>query len=283
MTASNHLETRALATDLSTSPAPLFGSVLGRARSPKRQIGTGAAFAVAAHLWLLVAGLSAAGQSPPESKDAVDVTFVAALPPPPPPPPPAGGAVQPKNTPRVEKPKVDPDIYKESKDVQKPETKPEPQEERVGEEGGVEGGEEGGVEGGVVGGVKGGVVNGVLDGVLGGLGTALPPKPPPPTFTQINIGEGTDQSAPVWLGSPAAPYPPEALVAKVEATILARCNAYPDGSLRGCTIVKGNPFFDAPVLAHLGRTRVQPFTSGGKPVSGFVPINIPLRYKLPSP
>jgi len=107
------------------------------------------------------------------------------------------------------------------------------------------------------------------------------PKAPPPTFGQVNLGEGTDQPGPVWAGSYIPAYPQEALTAKQEGLVLARCNAYPDGSLQGCKIVKGNPFFDAAVLAQLARTRVKPFTFGGKPVNGYVPINIPIRFKLP--
>jgi TonB family protein len=97
----------------------------------------------------------------------------------------------------------------------------------------------------------------------------------------IHLGEGTDQTAPVWLTSPAPPYPPEALAAKVSGMVLARCNAYPDGGLRDCKILKSHSFFDAAVLAHLARANIKPFTSGGKPVNGIVALNIPIRFTLP--
>ena len=66
----------------------MFDSVLNRAHVPKRQLGTGAAFAVAFHLWLVIAMIWLWKGDHQDKKEAVDVTFVAALPPPPPPPPP---------------------------------------------------------------------------------------------------------------------------------------------------------------------------------------------------
>lgn len=278
MTALTPVETRARGTDLPVSSAPLFGSVLGRGRAPKRQLGTGAAFAVAVNLWLLVAVLSTRAHQAPESRAPIDVVFTAALPPAPPPPPPPGGAAHPK-TPKIERAKVDPSTFKESKDL----PKPAPEEEKAADEP-EPGGQKDGVAGGTIGGEVGGKIGGTIGGEVGGTGTVAPTaSSPPATFKQINIGEGTDQSAPVWVGSPAPAYPAEALAAKQEGVVLVRCNAYPDGSLQGCKILKSNPFFDAAVLAHLGQTRVKPFTSNGKPVSGFVPINIPVRFKLPSP
>jgi protein TonB len=260
----------------------MFDSVLNRAHLPKRQIGTGAAFAIAFHMWLLIGAIWLSSRPHQDKKQAVDVTFVAALPPPPPPPPPPpGGGVKPKETKPVQKkPEVDPDIYKDSKEEKKPEEKKEEKKEDEPQAGGQEGGVDGGVAGGVVGGVVGGVIGGVLGGTLGGTGTGPVPSTPAPTFGQINMGEGTDQPAPVWLGSPQAPYPQEARTAKQEGLVLARCNVYPDGSLQGCKIVKSHPFFDAAVLAHLGKLRAKPFTSGGKPVSGYVPVNISMRFKL---
>lgn len=283
--------TTPLSTEISFSPIPaaageepaLFGAVLGRARSPKRRFSTGTAFAVAAHLWLVVAATTGA-HAAKEPERQVEVTFYN---PAPPPPPPKGGAASP-NTPKpTPKPKVDPTKLKEAKVIPKPveaepEKTPEPEQAQADPDG---------EEGGVAGGQKGGVVGSTnLDGVVGGTGTSHgdPPRSgipmtlqPAQSFTTIQLGSGTDQAAPVWLTSPAPTYPKEALAAKVEGTVLARCNAYPDGSLRDCRILKSQPFFDAAVLAHLGTVRVQPFTSGGKPVNGAVALNIPLRFKLP--
>lgn len=293
MSSPTHPQPRSLSTDTPLS-APLFGTIRGLARGPKRRLGPGVAFAVAGHLWLLVAAVSLSSGDParPEKKELPDVVFVA---PPPPPPPPAGAAHA--ETPRAAetRPRVDPSTYRTPKDTppdEQPEVKDEkpanepPAAEAAREEEGQDGGEEGGEKGGVVGGTKGGLVNGELGGVLCTLpattGITAPPMPSPAAVSAvIHIGEGTDQTAPVWLTSPAPPYPPEALAAKQSGLVLARCNALPDGALAGCRIVKGNPFFDAAVLAHLSSARVKPFTSGGRPVNGIVALNIPVRFTLP--
>lgn len=267
-----------------TAPAgavsvPLFGSVLGRTRSPRRPVATGAAFAVAAHLWLIVAAVQPGEHEAPRPREPTELTFVS---PGPPPPPPLGGNSAQKAAPQTPKPRVDPRTYRDAGKAKKPEpAKEEPIEEPSPDDG--EGdplGEVGGTKGGQVGGQLGSTN---LEGIVGatGTGTGRAVAPPPPTFTVIHLGEGTDQSAPVWLTSSAPPYPPEALAAKVSGLVLARCNVYPDGSLRDCKILKSHSFFDAAVLAHLAKARVQPFTSGGKPVNGVVAINIPIRFTLP--
>ncbi len=79
--------------------------------------------------------------------------------------------------------------------------------------------------------------------------------------------------------SPAgvAPYPEDARVAKVEATVLARCIVETDGKLT-CRMVKSHKLFDKPILDMLAKARVPVFTKDGTPVR--VACNYTFRFKI---
>ncbi len=142
----------------------------------------------------------------------------------------------------------------------------------MGQAGGVEGGVDGGVVGGTVGGVVGGVIGGVLGGTLGGqLGSTTPVN------MTLSFGEG--MTAPVMQGGANPIYPREALEAKVEGKVIAKCTITETGSLVECRIIKSLPFMDGPVLAALASRHYSPVMFQGHPQRVY--YTFPFTFKMP--
>ena len=86
-----------------------------------------------------------------------------------------------------------------------------------------------------------------------------------PTATVLPYGPDMTQPR---LISPVDPvFPREALVARVEGTMLAKCTITTSGSLEGCRIIKGLPFMDKPMLEALAQRKYTPVTYKGTPVA----------------
>ena len=120
--------------------------------------------------------------------------------------------------------------------------------------------------------------------------TPTPPPPPPEpvaTPTPAPTPAAVVPAGPMHLEnvdtrptrvSGASPtYPREAIEAKVEGTIVAKCVITETGATTGCRIVKGLPFMDQPTLSALAGWRYTPATAGGKPVAIDLPITIRVR------
>ncbi len=253
----------------------MFDFLLKPAAIPRRRIGTGTAFAVALHAWLLVGALAhtkpsvAADKPPPATLDLVLASSPA--------PPPLGGGGSPaKSTGRTRKWSPAPPLRPPNMDARPP-TAPPPDAPPPSSEDSAPGDGEsaGGDCQGDCHGVGPGSENGDPNGVPGGTGTGR--APPPPTFLTLNIGDpALDQTTCEMRGAP--PYPKEALAAKVEGLVLARCTVEPGGGLSGCVVLKAPYSFEAPVAAWLASAHARPFTAGGKPVR--VPCNFRFNYKI---
>jgi protein TonB len=126
-----------------------------------------------------------------------------------------------------------------------------------------------------VNGVPGGVLGGVPGGVVGGTGTGT--VAPPPTNITIPFGEG--MTPPSMVGGAAPQYTREALEAKVEGKVIARCTITITGTLTDCKIIKGLPFMDQAVLAALAGQKYTPVMYQGHPQSVFYTLTF--RFKLP--
>jgi TonB family protein len=74
-------------------------------------------------------------------------------------------------------------------------------------------------------------------------------------------------SQPQLLSSVDPVFPREALVAKVEGTVIAKCTITTSGSLESCRIIKGQPFMDRPMLDALAQRRYTPVMYKGKAVA----------------
>ncbi|MEP7124329.1 MAG: TonB family protein [Byssovorax sp.] len=230
---------------------------------------------MATHAAVIAAVLFAASRSPAAKLDAPEVVFRTAMAPAPPPPPPLGGGAQAAHTEPKKKPvHVNPDTYvpvTAAKQAKEPEPAPEAPDV----------GEPGGQVGGVPGGEIGGTIGGQIGGTIGGTGTAVPTAPPaptipPPTNQVLPFGEGMNR--PQLLTGPEPAFPREALEARVEGTLLAKCVITTEGALTGCRIIKSLPFLDQPVLAALAQRRYTPVSFQGRPVA--VEYVIPFKFTL---
>jgi protein TonB len=88
-------------------------------------------------------------------------------------------------------------------------------------------------------GTRDGTLDGSPDGVPGVEG-----GDGPPVFTG-------GMTRPVLLSGPAIAYPREAVEARVEGTMIAKCVITTDGAVRDCRIVKGLAYMDQRLLEAL--------------------------------
>jgi serine/threonine-protein kinase len=100
---------------------------------------------------------------------------------------------------------------------------------------------------------------------------------PPPTNEVQHLDESTTRPTRVSGAQPV--YPREAMAAKVQGTVVAKCVITTTGSVTGCRIVKGLPFMDGPVLSALSGWKYTPATRDGKPVS----VDMPITLKIVPP
>jgi serine/threonine-protein kinase len=78
---------------------------------------------------------------------------------------------------------------------------------------------------------------------------------------------GPDMSQPTLISSVDPVFPREAIVAKVEGTVIAKCTITTSGSLESCRIIKGLPFMDRPMLDALSQRKYTPVIYKGSPVA----------------
>lgn len=109
----------------------------------------------------------------------------------------------------------------------------------------------------------------------GSVPTAAPTTPAPAAV--LRFEEGMTRPTPLSAVAPA--YTREALEAKVEGTVIAKCVVSLSGALTGCRIVKGVPHMDQAVLNALSASKYQPATLQGKPVA--VDYIFTMRLVLP--
>ncbi len=109
---------------------------------------------------------------------------------------------------------------------------------------------------------------------------AAPAPPTPAPAAVVPAGPmhlGDVDTRPNLLSSPHPSYPREALEAKVEGTIVAKCVISESGATSNCRIVKGLPFMDQWALSALAGWRYTPAMAGGKAVAVDIPITIRVK------
>ena len=175
------------------------------------------------------------------------MAFVAAPPPPaspPPPPPPA-----PRATPPAARPVPIADAF--SAPVEAP--------SRIEPEAGLDAGEEG-----VQGGVEGGVPGGVLGGIVGGLpGDLLPPPPPPAPKGPVRVGG--EVKAPALLYRVEPVYPPLALAANIQGTVILEAIIDQQGLVQEVTVLRSQSVLDKAAIAAVRQWRYSPLLLNGRP------------------
>ncbi|MCC6559155.1 MAG: energy transducer TonB, partial [Polyangiaceae bacterium] len=118
-------------------------------------------------------------------------------------------------------------------------------------------------------------VGGIGDGPPGGGGGVAPP-PPPPAPTTITLPVSASMQRPTLISGPQPQYTREALAARVEGTVIAKCVITTEGRLRGCRIIKGLPHMEAAVLEALSQQRYTPVLFSGRPIN----VEYVLSFKM---
>jgi eukaryotic-like serine/threonine-protein kinase len=94
---------------------------------------------------------------------------------------------------------------------------------------------------------------------------AMAPAVAAPTTSVLPYGP--DMSQPRLISSVDPVFPREAIVARVEGTMIAKCTITTSGSLESCRIIKGLPFMDKPMLDALSQRKYTPVMYNAKPVA----------------
>jgi protein TonB len=171
------------------------------------------------------------------------MAFVAAPPPPPPPPPPAPA---PPRTAAREEPVA---TTSAAAPIDEPAAiRPEPMMASVE---------------GVPGGVEGGVPGGVVAGVVNGLDAAPPPPPPPPPPPRITR-VGGDIKAPALLKRVEPVYPPLAVAANIEATVILDAVVDEEGEVTDVRVLRSGGVLDKAAVDALLQWRYAPLMLNGR-------------------
>ncbi|MBN1210498.1 MAG: energy transducer TonB [Myxococcaceae bacterium] len=100
-----------------------------------------------------------------------------------------------------------------------------------------------------------------------------------PTGDDLYDFTTTSMKPPQLLTAPEIQYTREALAARVEGLLIARCIITREGDVERCRIIKGLPHMEEAVLSALENRRYQPVEYMGKPVS--VSYNFKIRLEIP--
>lgn len=93
----------------------------------------------------------------------------------------------------------------------------------------------------------------------------------------VPFGEGMTQPRRIAGSDPS--YSREALQARIEGKVIAKCVIAVDGTLRNCSIIKGLPYLDQTVLQALAAQRYTPVLFQGRPTA--VSYNFKFSFTLP--
>jgi protein TonB len=243
----------------------MFQSVVEQKGWRSGRIGTGAGVSVLVHVGIVAAVfLISAGAAEEAKKEEPVVVFKAAMAPPRGNPNPAKAkpVAQPKPKPKQKK-LVQPTVIPPTPPPEvEPPTTPEPDDED--ELPYIPGSDKDGVD---EGGVPGAPVITGLQQTL----TALEPT----GDETVPFGQG--MKAPKLMSGASIQYTREALEARVQGMLIAKCVITREGEVESCKIIKGLPHMDVAVLSSLETRRYSPVTWQGKPISVSYIFNIKLE------
>ncbi len=131
-----------------------------------------------------------------------------------------------------------------------------------------------GVEGGVPGGVEGGVPGGVVGGLVGG----LPDAPPPPAVQPVRVGGNV--RAPRKVVDVPAVYPPLAVMARLQGSVIIEATIDPKGHVQNATVLRSLPMFDEAALAAVRQWVYTPTLLNGVPTP--IIMTVTVTFKLAS-
>lgn len=100
-----------------------------------------------------------------------------------------------------------------------------------------------------------------------------------PTGEEVVPFVSGNMTPPHLLSGAPLQYTREALEARVEGLLIARCVITREGDVEGCRIIKGQPHMNEAVLSALETRRYSPVTYQGRPIS--VIYNFHIKLDLP--
>ncbi len=131
-----------------------------------------------------------------------------------------------------------------------------------------------GVPGGVPGGRPDGVMNGVIDSALGG----KEPPPPPPVVRAAQKQQpyrvGGDIIAARALYQPRPVYPPLAMMARIQGTVVLQAIIGKDGTIQDLKVLSGHPLLVQAALDAVRTWRYQPTLLNTEPVEVLTEIDV---------
>jgi periplasmic protein TonB len=128
----------------------------------------------------------------------------------------------------------------------------------------------------VPGGVEGGVPGGVIGGIVGGLPSDVPPpSPPPPPRAPVRIGG--QLRAPALIHRVPPEYPPLAVHAQVQGTVILEATVNERGHVEGTRLLRSIPLLDQAALDAVRQWRYSPLLLNGEPCPFILTVTVSFR------
>jgi protein TonB len=124
-------------------------------------------------------------------------------------------------------------------------------------------------------GAQGGMVGGTMSG---GSMPASPQTGPTPTGP-VRISAGV--AAGMLISRPNPSYPPEAIAAHIQGTVVLHAVISEAGTVENLTVISGPPMLTAPAIDAVSQWRYRPYLLNGEPTAVDTTINV--NFALTSP
>jgi len=133
---------------------------------------------------------------------------------------------------------------------------------------------------GVEGGVPGGVVGGVIGGVIGGLPDAPPPPPPSPAKpAPVRVGGQIKQPALIRRVEPF--YPPLAIQAHIEGTVILEAIVSAQGRVENVTVLRSaGALLDNAAIGAVKQWQYSPVVLNGIPTPFILSVVLSFNLEL---
>jgi protein TonB len=130
---------------------------------------------------------------------------------------------------------------------------------------------------GAVGGVEGGMPGGIIGGVVGGLDIeTLPPPPPPhPPRGPLRVGGAIEEPALLHRVNPV--YPPQAVSAGIEGTVVLEALVGKDGHVEELRVLRGHRLLEKAALDAVRQWRYSPVLLNGHPERFILTVVVSFR------
>jgi protein TonB len=117
----------------------------------------------------------------------------------------------------------------------------------------------------------------VIAGVVGGLDVAPPPPPPPPPPPRI-VRTGGEIKTPALLRRVEPVYPPLAVAANIEATVILDAIVDEEGQVKDVTVLRSGGVLDKAAMEAVRQWRYEPLLLNGRPAP--FQLTVVLSFRL---